>query len=380
VPGVLHNVGRVIPRNQKESSNLSLSKIVETHYWRVPLHILLLTFLMLCSPTRNSAQTAPLADHHTHLQSPHAAQILNDRAHSDPSQAQAIPEKPYTAKDLVAALDAVGIPRATALSEAYLLAGKNEPTGAEKKAVDEENDWTLSEVKQFPKRLVGFCSVNPIRSYALAAIQHCEKIGLRGGLKLHLAAANFHFSNPAQLRQLQDAFREANRQHMPILLHLHPDDDNWDGARDSLVFFQHVLSQAPDVPVQIAHMAGWGGYDRSADAALSTFARQCAQHPKTCAHLYFDISGVLIPPAAAQAPAGSDLRFAYEHQKNFPSGPQRLAANIRKLGLQRILFATDWPVFEMKESIKLLRNQTQLTSAEVDQIFANTAPYLGPLH
>ena len=52
---------------------------------------------------------------------------------------------------------------------------------------------------------------------------------------------------------------------------------------------------------------------------------------------------MIVPPSAAQAPAGSDLRFLYENQKNFPEGPERLATNIRRIGIHRVLFATDWP-------------------------------------
>jgi uncharacterized protein len=343
--------------------------------WRAVRKLSPLAFLSLCVAVGTHGQTAPAADHHAHLQSPKAAQLLNDSAHSNPNEDQGAPEKPYTAKDLIAAMDAAGIHRATALSEAYLLASKYAHPVHEEEAVNEENDWTLQEVKQYPKRLVGFCSVNPIRSYALAAIKHCEQIGLRGGLKLHLAASSFEFSKVEEVHQLQDVFREANKLRMPILIHLHPDDENWDGGSDSLTFFEQVLPLAPDIPVQIAHMAGWGGYDQTADSALSTFVKQCALHSKVCEHLYFDISAVLVPPSAAQAAQGSDLRLLYERQKRFPEGPQRLIANIRKLGFEKILFATDWPVFDMKDSVQLLRKDLPLTSAEIDRICHNVAPY-----
>jgi len=309
------------------------------------------------------------------MDKPRRQQITTHTSRSNPTEIQETPEKPYAAKDLIAALDAAGIHRATALSEAYLLASKYAHPAHEEETINEENDWTLQEVKQYPKRLVGFCSVNPIRAYALAAIKHCEQIGLRGGLKLHLAASSFEFTKVEEVHQLQDVFREANRLRMPILIHLHPDDENWDGGRDSLTFFEQVLPLAPDVPVQIAHMAGWGGYDQTADAALSTLVEQCKLHAKVCEHLYFDISGVLVPSSAAQAAEGSDLRLLYERQKRFPEGPQRLIANIRKIGIERILFATDWPVFDMKETVQLMRKDLPLTSAEIDQICRNVAPY-----
>lgn len=321
------------------------------------------------------AQTIPAADHHAHLQSPKAARLFNEAGllHADETAQEK--EKPYTAKDLISALDAAGVRRATALSEAYLLGTRFVHLPNEAEVVNQENDWALRQVRRYPGRLVGFCSVNPIRPYALAAIQHCEHIGLRGGLKLHLAASHFQFNNPNELRALQDVFRQANRLRLAILIHLHPDDDKWDGRRDTHTFIEEVLPLAPDIPVQVAHLAGWGGYDHTADAALSVFADQCASHATVCDRLYFDISGVIVPPAAADAPPGSDLRFMYENQKNFPQGRERLAANLRRIGLKRILFATDWPIATPKDYIQLLRTDLPLTPAEIAEIFRNIAPY-----
>src|ERR1041384_600817 len=312
--------------------------------------VAVLIFIFLKAANTN-AQTILPVDHHAHLQIPSAAQLLNARGTLHAEESSPEKEKPYTAKDLISALDEAGIPRAIALSEAYLLDSKFAHASNAAKVVNQENDWTLQQVRQYPKRLLGFCSVNPIRPYAMAAIKHCRHIGLRGGLKLHLAASHFNFSDEKQVRQLQDVFREANRLRMPILIHLHPDDEHWDGKRDSQIFLDQVLPLALDITVQIAHMVGWGGYDHSADAALTTFADKCATQAKLCARLYFDISAVIVPPSAAHAPAGSDLRFLYETQKNFPEGPERLAANIRRIGIRRVLFATDWPVVGIKEYV-----------------------------
>src|SRR5262249_43872936 len=122
------------------------------------------------------------------------------------------------------------------------------------------------------------------------------------------------------------------------------------------------------------------GYDRSADAAFSVFAEKCAGQAKVCEYLYFDISAVMVPATASKAPAGSDLRFIYDNQKDFAEGPARLAANLRSIGLKRILFATDWPIYTQKDYVKLLRKDLPLTPAEIDQIFSNVAPYFPSEH
>jgi predicted TIM-barrel fold metal-dependent hydrolase len=70
----------------------------------------------------------------------------------------------------------------------------------------------------------------------------------------------------------------------------------------------------------------------------------------------------------------------YEHQKDFPDWPERLTANLRRIGLKRILFATDWPIFTPKDYIALLRTDLRLTPAEIDEIFRNAAPYFPTEH
>jgi hypothetical protein len=49
---------------------------------------------------------------------------------------------------------------------------------------------------------------------------------------------------------------------MPIVVHMHTSIDNQRkyGAEQASVFLNELLAAAPDVPVQIAHLAGSGGY------------------------------------------------------------------------------------------------------------------------
>ncbi|MDE3202130.1 MAG: amidohydrolase family protein [Acidobacteriota bacterium] len=330
-------------------------------------------FLILVLPAALRAQVVPAADHHMHLQSPRAAQLLNQDATFKPGE-QEPPEQPNTAKDMVAALDAAGIRRGTALSDAYRLGSPFVHIPNEAEEVNAENDWTLHQVERYPDRLVGFCSVNPIRPYALAAIDYCYQIGLRGGLKLHLANAKFQFDNPVQIRALRQVFRRANHLRMPILIHLRS-AEKWDARQGIQTFMTQILPLAPDVPVQVAHLGGWGGYDRITDESISTFIEECDAQPKLCRHLYFDIAAIVLPPSAATAPPGSDNRLLYDEQKDFTDGPQRLADNLRRIGLGRILFATDWPVEAPEQYAQRLRSNLRLSPAEIDQIFSNLALY-----
>jgi uncharacterized protein len=334
------------------------------------------TIAVLLTGTAMTAQTSPAADHHTHLQSPTAARLLNKNAISNSNSNSPPPEKetPNTAADLIAQLNAAGITRAVALSDAYRLASPFVHIPQEPAAVDAENDWTLHQVRLYPERLIGFCSINPTRSYALSAIKHCAHIGLTAGLKLHLANAQFKFNDPVQIQSLRDVFAAADRLHMPILIHLRS-DEVWDGKRSVQIFLDQVLPAAPNIDVQVAHVGGWGGYDRITDDAFSAFADACTARPSRCNRLYFDLSAVVLSATAAKAAPGSDLRQLWDEQKDFPQGPDRLAANLRRIGLSRILFATDWPNETASDYIRALRANLRLAPAETNQIFTNLAPY-----
>ena len=331
----------------------------------------------MCGCSGVWGQAAAAADHHAHVQSATAAELLNRGAVGKGLAASGgEAEKPSTAAELVAQLDAAGVGRAVALSDAYRLGSPYVRVAHEAAAVDAENAWTLAQVRPYAGRLVGFCSVNPVRWYAQASIARCARIGLRGGLKLHLANAQFEFEDEAQVRRLRAVFAEANGLRMPILIHLRA-GEVWDGAREVKVFLEKVLPAAPDVVVQVAHAGGWGGYDRATDAGLAAFADACAGDAARCRNLYFDLAAVVLTEKDASAAEGSDARMLWEAQQGFAEGPARLAEHLRRIGLGHVVFGTDWPVTTERESEAALRAGLRLTPAELDAVMGNVAPYFG---
>ena len=116
--------------------------------------------------------SAQIIDYHQHLYSPDAG------ARSSPGP------KGINAETLIRELDAAGIERAVVLSVAYGFSNPNKsPVRDEYAHVMAENDWTSAQVGQYPDRLIAFCSVNPLRFYALKEIARCAKDpNLRTGL------------------------------------------------------------------------------------------------------------------------------------------------------------------------------------------------------
>src|SRR6185436_6778641 len=89
---------------------------------------------------------------------------------------------------------------------------------------------------------------------------------LHYGLKLHFGNSDVALDNPNDVAQVKKVFKAANGYHMPIVVHLHTSIDNQRkyGADEARVFLNELLAVALDVPVQIAHLAGAGGYDAAA--------------------------------------------------------------------------------------------------------------------
>jgi predicted TIM-barrel fold metal-dependent hydrolase len=297
------------------------------------------------------APQGPRADHHQHFFGTVIA------ARSTP------PMEVVDAARLITLLDEAGIRQATVLSLAYSYGNPNRPpVEREYDAVKAENDWTSAQVAKFPDRLVAFCSVNPLRPYALEEIARCARDPqLKRGLKLHFGNSDVNLTNPADAARLREVFALANRQRMAIVVHARTTISKQRpyGAEHARVFLETLLPAAPDVPVQIAHLAGSGGYDEDGvDAAVGVFVDAIAARDPRVARLWFDVSGV----------AGLG---------NWPRPAARVAERIRQLGVQRVLWGADgstggntpaaaWKAFK----------DVPLTPVELETIRTNVAPYL----
>jgi predicted TIM-barrel fold metal-dependent hydrolase len=192
-----------------------------------------------------------------------------------------------TAEHLVARLDSAGINRAVVLSNAYYFDSiRPEPVTDAHEKVRAENDWTARQVARFPDRLVAFCSFNPLRLYALEELERCASSGRFSGLKLHFNAAQLDFQSPEQSAKVRQVMRTANKHRLPIIVHVRSKPTY--GREDAEVSLRHLVTAAPDVPIQIAHLWGGENYSRS---ALAVYAAAVASGDPVTRNLYFDVSG-----------------------------------------------------------------------------------------
>ena len=299
----------------------------------------------------SSISFAEIIDYHQHLYSPEAG------ARSSPGP------KGIDAEFLIAQLDAAGIRDAVVLSVAYSFSNPNKsPVPNEYTHVMAENDWTSAQVAKYSDRLLGFCSVNPLRPYALEEIARCAKDpNLRTGLKLHFGNSDVDLDNPEHLAKVRQVFRAANQHHMAITVHMHPNIDHHRpyGAKEARVFLEQLLPEAPDVIVQIAHLAGGGGYDDpTIDEALSVFVEAIERKDPQMKNVYFDACGIAISGM-------------WEDRAGL------IVKRIRQIGTNRVLYGSDAATPDNLPKDALERwHRLPLTHDEFRKIESNVAPYL----
>lgn len=299
---------------------------------------------------------APVVDYHQHLFSPAAGALVT----GDPKSPG------ISARDVIALLDSAGIQRALVLSVAYTWGKASRASvDSEYAHVKAENDWTAQQVAQYPDRLRAFCSVNPLKPYALEELARCSKDPqLRHGLKLHFGNSDVDFDNRENVAQVKKVFAAANGYHMAIVVHMHPSIDNKRryGADQARVFLNELLPAAPDVPVQIAHLAGSGGYNATVDSALSVFTNAIAANDARMKNVWIDACGVVRPAMSADQ-------------------LQLIATRIRQIGVGRVLYGSDAAVSPLtypKAGWAAFR-RLPLSEAEFGVIAKNVAPYMRDL-
>jgi predicted TIM-barrel fold metal-dependent hydrolase len=296
-----------------------------------------------------------MADHHQHLFSPAISALLATGSGG---------VQTVTARDVVALLDSAGIRRAVFLSVAYMYGSPKRKVEDEYAKVRAENDWTAAQAAQYPQRLRAFCSFNPLKDYALDELARCARDpGLRHGIKLHVGNSDVQLENPAHVERLRRVFRAANDHRMAIVIHLRASISlkRPYGPVQARAFLEQLLPAAPDVPVQVAHLAGTGpGYeDPPADSVLAVLAAAVEKRDSRIRRLWFDVATVV--------------------DRNISDSTAALVARrIRQVGVDRILYGSDAAVgdnLRPRESWAAF-TRLPLTSDEVEKIASNVAPYL----
>ena len=271
--------------------------------------------------------------------------------------------KVVTAQDVIALLDKAGIQRAVLLSTGYRYGRPGAEPPDEYAQVKAENDWTAAQAALFPKRLTAFCGFNPLKEYALDELGRCAKSpNLRRGIKLHLGNSDVQLENAEHFEKLKKVFQAANKERMAIAVHMRASFSKKRpyGPEQARLFLE-LLSFAPDIPVQVAHLASSGpGYvDPPAYSVIEVLADAVAKKDRRTRKLWFDVA-------------------SNAHPENPADASERMVKLIRKIGPKRILYGTDGAAGDNLRPLEAWGafRQLNLTSKEMKTIAENVAPYL----
>lgn len=303
------------------------------------------------SSQTQSEQIVPAADHHQHVFSPAYTEKFLPAA-----------SKSITAQDVIGLLDQAGIRRAVFLANGYSFGRPGSEPPNEYEAVKADNDWAGAQAALFPKRLVAFCGFNPLKEYALTELARCAKDpNLRSGIKLHFGSSDVQTENPEHFEKLKKVFQAANSHRMAIVVHMRASiSKKRHYGPDQARAFLELLSYAPDIPVQVAHLASSGpGYmDPAAHTVVEVLADAIVRKDRRTQKLWFDVASNAHPRNSAEA---SELMVKF----------------IRRIGVKRILYGSDAATgnnLRPRESWAAFR-QLRLSDKEFKTIAENVAPY-----
>ncbi len=302
-------------------------------------------------------QKTTLYDHHVHVLSPtliaHWKSVgtrfsRDDEQYSDPSLF----------------LSEVDLGGAFLVSMAHLYSMErfrriDEVKEHEGKLVAMENDFIAKCVASSPGKFVGFFSVNPLSEHAWHEMERCRQVSELTGLKLHLPACGFDANNASHIEKIQAVFTWAESHDVPILLHLFAGGGI--DVSEATRFWREIVEPTPDVELYLAHLGAAGGYNDSSRHVLSGFEQLCELNPSfSDSRIFFDLSGAVI------GDEGVD-----EVPPTSPENCQAFSEQMRRIGIHRFLFASDYPVFTPTTTQRLLLEKLSLTDDEFRQLFAN---------
>ena len=306
---------------------------------------------LVAAQVRCSSPSEWRADHHMHLASPELCGLVGECLQSNNPPA-------VFAADAVRALDDAHVSRGVILSCAYLFGLRSLRVKSRDLATmtRRENEFTAAQVAKYPTRLVGFLSVDPLADSAIDEVRHWRGSQQLIGLKLHFTASAIHVRNPEQRGQVAKVIAVAAAAGLPMVIHLGGGNFN---ATDAELFIRDILPSAGSSWVQIAH-AGGGMPRRDGNnmAVLRAFANHIVRDDPVTRRVLFDLSYVPAPDETPQATAA-------------------LVEQIRRIGMKRFLFGSDFNVLTPLEEIKDIDKLT-LTREEMQTLRQNCAPWACP--
>lgn len=194
----------------------------------------------------------------------------------------------------------------------------------------QHNDYIIEAVRRYPRRLVGFCCVDPFHPEAPAEVERCLSLGLQGVGELAFYHSGF---DEETLSRLSPLMRLCNERKLPIMVHTNePFGHQYPGkAPIRLSQIYNLIKRFPENHLVLAH---WGG-------GILFYHLMKKEIKEVFTNVYFD---------TAASPFLYDSRI------------YAIASQI--VGPEKILLGSDYPLLEPKRYIDAM---AQLSLPEPDQ-------------
>lgn len=216
-----------------------------------------------------------------------------------------------------------------------------------------ENDYLAGQKAKYPNHIKAYFGIDPLAEHALEELMRCHRELRLDGIKLHGNASQIYLTVPEHLAKVRRIFRYAAENNLPVLLHFDNSHRKF-GERDVMLLADSILAPLPPMKLQIAHFGTSGGFNSKTKSVLDSFWKLFEQRHAIIKHdIVFDISGVALDKDGEGVAKLTDDEFA------------SLSQYVRKLGLERTVFATDYPLYTSAEYLKVLQTRLKLNEAEL---------------
>lgn len=277
-------------------------------------------------------EAPPLIDIHTHIFPP---EICKDRERYFPGEPafellyREQKKSPLsTAEGLVAAMDRDGIRASVTFGFPWKQA----------ELIRRSNEYVIEAMTRYPDRLLGFACLNPELPEAIEEGEGCLKAGMRGLGEIALYTG---LSTRSWLESMQPLAELAGRWQVPLLLHTNEPVGHQYPGKERLPFWElyDLINAFPDTLFILAH---WGG-------GLWWYQLMKREVREVLGHTYFD---------TAASP------FLYR--------PEIYDHAIKIMGLEKILYGSDYPLLSLNRYLKEL-DQAGLTKEQQEAILGGNS-------
>lgn len=192
------------------------------------------------------------------------------------------------------------------------------------------NDFITSQVNAHPDKLVGFATLHPDMAAPGEELERALNMGLKG-VKIHSDMQQVALTDP-RMDAIYDACQQMN---CPMLLHMGDSRYHYDNPAQ----VPQVLRRFPRLTLICAHMGGYTEWDAACEHLLKE-------------NVFVDTSSTY-----------------------FAVGAQRWQQLVRAFGANRVLWGSDYPMWDPGEEKRLFES-LDLTSSEREKIFYRNAESL----